>query len=212
MDSLFPPKKLTVTEWAIEHFKTSMDFLIKHPQYVIILSLAFRFRKQIWNISTNTDSRNEFITKSFEFINRQQSEAKELVGKLNNLQKEWMDKFYKTGQAYTTHELARLESAEKHLETLRAKVQIKEQVVHEMEKTMIENSHITKTCENDVITQKNNYKALYDYVDNIFKSNPSIVKTNLPALSSNLESKMISYTPVTMSGKEVEKKLVNEKK
>ena len=210
INSLFPEKKSTITEWAIEHFKTSVDYLIRHPQYVILLAIAFKFRKQMWSLSTNPDARTEFVTKSFEFIHTQQKEAKELINKLNSLQKEWMDKFYKTGQAFTTHELGRLEIAEKQIESLRTQLQTKEQVVHEMEKSMIENSHMTKNCENDVNQQKTNYKALYDYIENVFKANPS-VKSNLPAVTPTaIDQKMVSYTQPLVMGKEIEKRLINE--
>lgn len=208
LDSVFPVKKATLQEWAVVHLQKSFDFLLKYPHYIALIFIVFRFRKVIWNLSQSSDARTEAVTKAHEFIKIQQKEVTSLVTKFNKYQQEWTDKFYKTSQVLTGHELQKLDEANKTIELLRTNIDLKREVIHTLEKNLLNNNH---QCELEEKALRLSSKQIYDYLTELYRNNPNIKdEKQLDIMKPNLHHPMKQLAITT--GKEIEKELLREKK
>lgn len=92
VDTLFPRQEKNWKDFLLAYLEKSLNFLIKHPQYVIILFLIFYYRKNLLEIFSDKSYRDQVMTQILDRISAIQKMAKSQTAKL----KKWASKFFGT--------------------------------------------------------------------------------------------------------------------
>ena len=166
-ETFFPPRKKSWTEFLQSGVKSSLTFLVNNPQYTILLFLVFYFRKQIIKIISDKDYRDEFTTKAFDVINKQQEAIQRVTQEHIKRAEKWAQEFYGVTKDFGMENLRRIGVLETQLARERKEITDLTEKNHSKDLALTTNRHTIETCSREYNDLRNNFKDYYDHTQRI---------------------------------------------
>jgi hypothetical protein len=155
-----PPPIKTWSEFITENIQSSLIFLVKNPQYLIILSLIFIYRQKIQKVIFDKNYRDEFSQLAFDTIKRQQEALQKAAAESIKRIEELSGRLFHKVEDLHVLNYDRLQKYEKQIDKSRETEEQLRQNGHLRDLALNTNRHHLETC-------KKEYGQLHTFAENM---------------------------------------------